>query len=203
MAYYMPNMIISEKQSDGTMKQVSFIANEAAYVVERTVNRFHLHKNTEDTPLIFLQEVANYLDVSVDTIIKGFRAKNLPYCDYQVAKVLVPDLWVYLYTCYHPVGEILCKGEIHFIADFPVVHATSIMDNYIASMSDFVSEDGEFAPKKMLTAAEVSQLLGVGTKAVYKLLKSGKMPYFQIGSMYRIPVECLAIYRAINSSDEN
>lgn len=196
----MPTIDVLREQPDGTMQPVTSIKDEADHVVDSTMEIFNTYENKNGEPIVLLREVADYFNVSVGTIIKGFREKDLPYCDYRVAKVLATDLRTYLHSCYHSVGEFLCRGELCFITIWPVVQVRPITSEYIITMLRYQRERKDSVDRKMMTASEVAQELGMGVKKVYSLLKSGKMPFFKIGSMYRVSAECLAIYHGISAA---
>lgn len=50
----------------------------------------------------------------------------------------------------------------------------------------------------ILTVEETSELLGICTKTVYKLIKQGKLQKVKIGRMFRIPKKFLLNYLGID-----
>ena len=49
-------------------------------------------------------------------------------------------------------------------------------------------------PKEVFTVSEVARFLAVSTSTVYKLLYTGQLDYFKIGSRYKIDSVALASY---------
>jgi len=51
--------------------------------------------------------------------------------------------------------------------------------------------------KDVLTPSDISQIIGISMKSVYRLIKSGQFKYMKIGTDYRIPKG--GFYRWLNS----
>lgn len=54
----------------------------------------------------------------------------------------------------------------------------------------------------LMSIEEVREALRIGRSTVYNLVRSGKIRYFKIGSVIRIPKNCLLDYIEHNSYNE-
>jgi len=55
---------------------------------------------------------------------------------------------------------------------------------------------------EILTPKEVSELLVISRNSVYNLMQSGKLPFFRIGSHFKVPKRQLAITFGLMRDDK-
>lgn len=70
------------------------------------------------------------------------------------------------------------------------ITAISQRDAYMIMLKDYPD---------VMTAAQVCEVLGIGTKTCYRLLKEGRIECLKIGKIYRIPKAHLFSYLCIGA----
>ena len=188
------------KGSIGFMTPAVSVTDEKTYVVDRIVEFLHREKDWTGSPAVRLGEIACYLDMSVNTIAKRFSENMLLFGYRWNTTVPVDDLRTYLFSCYHRIGKSLFRGKMDFPTDGIFINVKSIAGSRSVIESIPIFDVDKLMDDKMLTVAEASEVLGISTKVVYRLIKSGEMPYFRMGNIYRLSADCLAIYLGMTSS---
>lgn len=187
------------KGSIGFMTPAVSVTDEKTYVIDRVIGFLH-EEDWTGSPVVRLGEIACYLDISVNTIVKKLRENMFLFSYCWKTKIPVDDLRTYLFSCYHQIGKSLFRGKIDFPTDEIFISVNSFADSRSVIESIPIFDVDKFMNYRMLTVAETSDVLGISTKVVYRLIRSGEMPYFKIGNTYRFSADCLAIYLGITSS---